>query len=248
MNRIIIEERVYQDIPYNIYIKDKYPSRGLVIIQHGFESNKNRGADYLAVKLARLGFTAVSVDAYKHGARIEEPYISEEEHKRFKEAFTVIHKTSEDIVTLYQDVFAKEFSNFDIIGVSMGGMIAYNVALKTNKIRNLIPVISTPMIYAFSKWLIETENNIYYYKAFEEISEFISLLDPVDKFDQLHFQKMLVINGTRDHTVPHTFSEEYFMKHHNENIVLKLYEEKHIVNRDMQKDIYEFITNEKVVL
>lgn len=248
MNRVIIEEHNYNGIPYNKYFNDQEPSRGLVIIQHGFESNKNRGADYLAVKLARRKYTVISVDAFKHGERIEEPFITQEEFKRFKEAFNVIKQTAEDIVKLYDEVFSKEFDNFDLIGVSMGGMIAYHVAMLTGSISKLIPVISTPMIDAFAMWLLEEENNIEFYKAYEEMRDTVSIIDPVDKFDQLKYDTMLVLNGTQDKTVPHIFSQDYFAKHHTKNIEFKLYEDKHIVNKDMQKDIIEFITNEKVVL
>lgn len=248
MSKVIIEERVYKGIPYNIYVQENIPDKGLVVIQHGFESNKNRGADYLAVNLARLGYKAVSIDAYKHGNRIEEPYISDEEYKRFEEAFDVIDKTSDDIVTIYNDLFKQEYSKFDLIGVSMGGMIAYNVSIRTTHIRYLIPVISTPEIDTFAKWLIDKEGIVEYYQAYEQKSDLISRIDPVDKFDQLNYQKMFILNGTKDDVVPHTFSEEYFTKHHTKNTTFKLYDEGHSVNKHMQREILEFITNEKVVL
>ena len=248
MSKVIIEDHIYNGVPYNVYYQDNTQPKGLVIIQHGFESNKNRGADYLAVNLARLGYKAVSIDAYKHGERIEEPYISDEEYKRFEEAFDVIDRTSDDIVKIYNDLFKNEFPEYDLIGVSMGGMIAYNVSIRSKHIRNLIPVISTPMIDDFARWLIDKEGNVEYYQAYEQMSELISKIDPVDKFEQLCFKKMFILTGDKDDVVPHKFSEEYITKHHTKDIRFKLYDEGHSVNKNMQREILEFITNEKVVL
>ena len=44
MSRMIIETSNFEGIPYNEYSSDNMDIKGLVFIQHGFESNKNRGA------------------------------------------------------------------------------------------------------------------------------------------------------------------------------------------------------------
>ena len=69
----LINDYSYLGIPYSEYRRVDIKSKGLVFIQHGYESNKNKGADYLAINLARIGYTSVAIDAYKHGERIEEP-------------------------------------------------------------------------------------------------------------------------------------------------------------------------------
>ena len=247
MSKIVIEDKLYKHIPYNEYYKENITHKGLVIIQHGFESNKCRGADYLAINLARLNFFVVSVDAYKHGLRKAEPYITQPEYERFKEAFTVIDKTGNDIITLHQDLYSNRYPLFDLIGVSMGGMISYNVSLKYDKINKLIPVISTPILYEFAEWLVDREENEYK-DTLKEVEDFIKEIDPSDKVDQLKYNKLLIINTTEDNVVPPIYSKKYFEKYNNENTDFKLFKDKHNVNRTMQEEILSYIAEEKVVL
>lgn len=247
MSKIVINDTTYKHIPYNEYYKENEVHKGLVFVQHGFESNKNRGADYLALNLARLGFYVISVDAFKHGLRKEEPYITEPEYKRFKEAFKVIDNTGNDIITLHKDLFTEKFPLFDLVGVSMGGMIAYNVSLKYNRINKLIPVISTPILYEFAEWLVDRGDNTYQ-DTLKEVEDFIKEIDPSDKVNQLKYNKLHIINTTEDNIVPPIYSEKYFQKHKSENMSIKLFEDKHNVNRAMQENILEFIAEEKVVL
>ncbi len=248
MSKIIINQQQHNEIPYNEYYEEGLSHKGLVFVQHGFDSNKNRGADYLAIDLARLGFYVVAIDAYKHGLRMEEPFISEPSHEKFKAAFTVITNTADDILALYSDLYQKEFATFDLVGISMGGMIAYNCALKTDKINKLIPVISTPYLYSFSEWLIEKENNDSYTKIFNSIKGDIKDIDPVNKIEQLNYKKLHIINTTNDDDVPCIFSEQFFIENHKPGISLKLYNDTHTVNRDMKQDILSYIAEEKVVL
>ncbi len=247
MGKMIIEEKTFHSIPYNEYYLENITYKGLVFVQHGFESNKNRGADYLAINLARLHFFVVSVDAYKHGSRIEEPYISKQEYLRFKEAFKVIDQTGDDIITLHKELYNKKFPKYDLIGISMGGMISYNVALKSTSVNKLVPVISTPVLYEFAEWLVDREDRKYI-ETLKEVETFIKEIDPSNKFDQLKYKEMLIINTTEDNVVPPIYSEKYFERNKNDNIDLKLFHDKHNVNREMQITILEFIANEKVVL
>ena len=248
MLKIEIDQKIYKGIPYNEYYGKLGHFKGLVFIQHGFESNKNRGADYLGIELARLGFYAVAIDAYKHGLRIEEPFISKPDFMKFEIAFDVITRTADDILILYNDLFKNSFREFDIIGVSMGGMIAYNCALKTEYINRLIPVISTPYLYEFSKWLIEQETNQEYANSLERIKDYIQSIDPYYKTTDLRYNKLYILNTSKDTTVPAYFSEEFVEKNKNEKIQYKLYNATHTVTREMKEDILSYIAEEKVVL
>lgn len=247
MSKITIEEKTYDGIPINEYYKEDTELKGLVFIQHGFESNKNRGADYLAINLARLNFFVVSLDAYKHGLRVAEPYITQPEYLRFKEAFKVIDSTGDDIIKLHKELYINRFPLFDLVGVSMGGMITYNVSLKYDKINKLIPVISTPILYEFAEWLVDRGDKLYE-DTLKEVESFIKEIDPSDKVDQLKYNKLFIINTTEDSVVPPIYSEKYFEKNNNKDMSFKLFKDKHNVNREMQVEILSYIAEEKVVL
>lgn len=248
MSKVIIENGIYDGIPYNEYYLEGVDYKGLVFIQHGYESNKNRGTDYLGINLARLGYLAVSIDAFKHGTRMEEPYISDDEYKRFAEAFKVVDQTANDIIYLYQKNYQNKYDSFDLIGVSMGGFISYVVAQRCDSINKLLPVISSPYferIVTSIKDLLEPEK---YYKELSKIMDLVLDMDASKHVEKLTYNQMLILNGTEDKIISYKQSERFYNMNKNDNMRLNLYEEGHIVNREMQMDILEFIANEKVVL
>ena len=57
-----------------------------------------------------------------------------------------------------------------------------------------------------------------------------------------------MLNDTLDSVIDYHPTVEFYEQYKNDNISLKLYEEGHAVNRKMQVDILEYISNEKVVL
>lgn len=247
MLNITIKHQVYKGIPYNEYYSDIKDSKGLVFIQHGFESNKNRGADYIGVDLARLGFNVVAIDAYKHGSRIEEPFISKENYEKFEDAFNVIDKSGDDILEIYNGLYESRFESFDFIGVSMGGMIAYNCALKTNRINRLIPVISTPYLYQLAEWLVDREDNDFYREKLVNIKDYIVSIDPYYKMEELKYHELYMINTLRDDIVPFKFSDHLYGQN-LENVSFQVFDEKHVVSREMKEHILSYIAKEKVVL
>ena len=142
MSKIVIENKNLDGIPVNeFYIDDQIP-KGLVFVQHGYRSNKERGADDLAIKIAREGFFVVTLDAYMHGERKIGPFIQGSETERLYYIPSIIRKTALDIIKLHKK-FYYDFSKFDLVGISLGGMIAYYTSVVTQNIRNLVPVIST---------------------------------------------------------------------------------------------------------
>jgi predicted esterase len=59
---------------------------------------------------------------------------------------------------------------------------------------------------------------------------------------------MFVLNGKKDQTVPPIFSEEFVERYKDKNILFQLYDEKHVVSKEMIQDIMSFIYEEKVVI
>lgn len=248
MSKIIIESKIYNEIPYNEYYDDCVKSKGLVFVQHGYESNKNRGADYLCLSLARLGFKAVSIDAYKHGQRIEEPFVSQEDYLRYADAFNVVDRTSKDIIKIYEDIYSKDYDEFDLIGVSMGGFIAYMVSIYSDYVSKLVPVISTPH---FEK-LVTTRTDIdkldQYKLEVEKILMKIKTMDPFNRIEDIHCKKMFITNGIKDEIIDYRSSEAFYKKIKHIDVQFKIYDCAHETGLKMQKDILEYIAEEKVVL
>ena len=248
MSKLIINNHILNDVPINEYYLEKGNKKGLVFIQHGFQSNKSRGADYLAINVARLGYFVIAVDAYKHGDRIEEPYITGADYLRYADAYNVVDKTSNDIIKLYEDYYKSDYNGFDIIGVSMGGFIAYSVAIKCNYVKKLLPVITTPNFMKLATTRTNVPGLEEYLSELENHLEMIKSIDPITRIDELKYESMFMLNGTLDSVIDYHPTVEFYEQYKNDNISLKLYEEGHAVNRKMQVDILEYISNEKVVL
>lgn len=245
--RLIIENGFYEEIPYNEYYLENIEYKGLVFMQHGFQSNKNRGADYLAINIARQGYFVVSIDAYKHGERIEEPYITMDDFYRLGEIYKVVDQTSDDIITLFKNKYSSIYNEFDLIGVSMGGFIAFVTSLKTNCISKLVPTITTINFKALAEDSKDQIDLALHENEYNKFVENIMTIDPYSQVDQLKYKDMFILNGERDELIPYKHNKDFFMKS-NGPVKFALYNAKHEVNREMQKDIIEFITNEKVEL
>ena len=234
MKRLIIETKQYKSIPFCEYFLEEGCTKSLVFIQHGFQSTKEYGADFLALTLARKGHRVIALDAYKHGERIEEPYITESDALRYAEIFHVVDQTSTDIVELYKEKYLHEYSEF--------------VAIKTDRVNKLVPIITTPM---FSK-LARTRHNVPDIEEYlNEMSPHLDFVDSIDvytKRKELKYQEMLIVSGENDPIIPVEDSKVFFGQLNDPSAQILVYDEVHEVNRQMQKDIFNFITNEKAAL
>lgn len=237
---VIISNTHKDFIPLTEYYIEDYPCKGLVFIQHGYQSTKEYGADYLAVDLARKGYFVVAIDAFKHGERIQEPYITGSEKKRLDEAFIVVKRTALDIIRLHHNHYHK-YPTFDMIGVSLGGMVAYYLATRTTKVRKLVPVISTPDFFAQARYsVMGIGYDVESYFTPDKL-DFIDSINPLNRLDKLTYQELFILCGTQDKIVPMKETVAFYKKHKHPGMKLKLYDVDHTVSRDMQLDIFEFI-------
>lgn len=248
MSRIIVENKIIDNIPLNEYYLDQKGFIGLVFVQHGYQSNKSRGSDLLALNLARLGYKVVSIDAYKHGERIEEPFISMNEYKRFGSVFNVVTRTADDIINLHKAYYEEEFKTYDFIGISMGGMIAFYLATVTDKINKLVPAIGTPSFLEMTKYIVDLGDSEKYNQIVENNLVRIKKIDPVNHVSQMKYTKMFILNTTRDEVVPGKFSEKFYNENKNDKMSFRYYDDVHFINREMTNDILSFISEKKVAI
>jgi pimeloyl-ACP methyl ester carboxylesterase len=247
VKRIIIEEKELSKIPVVEYFPDQATFKGLYFIQHGFESNKTRGADFLAINIARLGYKVVSIDAYKHGNRKEEPYISMSGYYRLKEAFNVIDKTANDILDLFKQHYSA-FDQFNIIGVSLGGMVAYLLATRTDKINRLIPVVSTPDFLKQAYYAIG-DANIDTKKFFtKDKLQYIDFLDPLPRYKSWKYNELAIFINDNDHMVPPRSTLKFIKNHPDMVTTYQVFNDKHNVSRPMQEALLSYINGKKVTL
>jgi pimeloyl-ACP methyl ester carboxylesterase len=243
---ITVVEKVINGIPLVEYQSDGQ-CKGLTFVQHGYESNKVRGGEFLAMYLARLGYHVVSIDAYKHGDRAEEPFITGTGYYRLKEAFFVIEQTANDIISLFETVY-KTYQSFDMVGVSLGGMVGYLVATKTDKVNRLIPIISTPDFHkqayaAISAAGIDTA------KFFtKEKLAYIHSIDPIQHLDKMQYQSLAIFVSDNDDVVPPRPSLKFMKQYHHQIDAAHVYSCKHTVSREMQEDVLSFVAGEKISL
>lgn len=243
MKKLIVSTEIYQGVPLNEYYLQDSEHKGLVFVQHGFQSNKNRGADYLALQIARMGFFVVSIDAFMHGERIEGAYETKDEVGMLVAAPAVIRHTAIDCIKLHKKRYMERFPKYDFIGVSMGAMIAFYLSTKTDKVRKLIPVIGTPDYihqaeYNLTAAGLKLEDFLNDYTI-----NYIKRISPINNVEKIKCEEMFLLNCSKDRIVPMESAVDYYNMYKTDSMKMKIYDDGHEVNRDMQKDIYEFINN-----
>ena len=206
-------------------------------MQHGYTSDKSNGAHFMAYPLAKLGYKVVSIDAYKHGSRIEEPYISGPEIEKRKEFFFLIDKTARDIDYLYETYYKEEFPTFDMIGVSMGGMIAYRLSMISRAINKLFPVITLPTFTEFAKQTI-TELFPGTTEALEHLEQ-IAAFDPGIHYHLFHYNEMHIFNAKDDTILPLHYTESFLEKLPNKHITFKTFPGGHETTQSIQPNIID---------
>lgn len=244
MSRIIIENKLLDGVPVNEYYIEDYIHKGLVFIQHGYRSTKERGADSLAIKIARCGFFVVAIDAYMHGERIEGPFIDGKESERLYHIPNIIRKTALDTIKIHKN-FYKEYQNYDFIGISLGGMIAYYLSTKTSFIKKLIPVISTPNVTKQAITVLKKSGvnpDDFFTK---ETYSYLQYVDPINHKENFKFKELFILNGTKDEIVSTQDSSDYYNSLNMLNVEMKLYDVKHEVSKEMQKDIVEYLLKKR---
>ena len=240
MSRIIIDNKTIEGIPLNEFYMENSSYKGLVFLQHGYCSNKEQGGDYIAAKIARDGYFVVCIDSYMHGERAEGPFIKGTDEERMYYVPSIIKKTALDIIKLHKKYY-KEYQTFDMIGVSLGGMIAYYASTKTNKINKLVPVISTPKVTLQAEHVLEQSGvNLDEYFT-DETLNYLKSCDPIYNVNSITFKEMFILNGTLDKVISTQDSVDYYEKYKTAHMRLKLYEVDHNVNAKMKQDIVHFL-------
>ncbi|HOI47124.1 MAG TPA: dienelactone hydrolase family protein [Bacilli bacterium] len=220
--------------------KPRIKPRGLFFLVHGHGGNKEDGVGEFPRILTNLGFLVVSVDAYMHGERKEEPYITGNLKDVAIAMIDVVIKTTQDILLLFSDYYSKQFQSFHMLGISMGGHIAYQLPRHSPHVDTIIAIIGSPDMkahYDLSKQpIIGTFGS--------ELNRKLLSLSVHKDLYLYHNTAIFALNGELDQVVSSHFAKKFILElsrkgHHKAEF--KSYECGHVVTKEMKEDIIYFI-------
>ena len=237
--KISIKTYLHKDIEVLEYAHPK--AKKLLFLQHGIHSKKENVMNLYGLTLAKLGYTVVAIDAYKHGVRKAEPFISKDEDLCALDTMNVVEHTAYDIAGIYQDLYLQNYKSFDMIGISMGGLIAYFLSTITSHIDQLVALISSPKFLEAAEYTFPVERQNKYRKESDEVLDIVKHLDPSTKPHHMHFHRLIMMNGKNDLVIPYEHSEQFYIQHPTLPIVFRLYDTEHKINQDMFEDLQDLL-------
>jgi uncharacterized protein len=243
---IFFEDSVKYNIPLNeYYLPNQSSYKGVIFFIHGFESSKDFGVGLLPKRIAELGFFVVSIDAYKHGLRRLEPFISGDDWIKAKSIFEVIDQTTQDILTLYKEHYHHISSVVGVSGISMGAMVAYQMPRLLPEVTFILPFIGTPNLehlLQIPKYRAITESMS---KADQEmIQTYCKKLDLSTNLLCYSFVHILACLGEVDPMISYQDNADFIHQLQligNEKASIKTYPIAHQVSEEMILDGLKFI-------
>lgn len=243
--KVVLENRLIHGIPLlECYTIDKsieevnLQDKCLLFFNHGFDGVKEGNYSSI-IELANHGFYVVALDAYLHGERISEPFKTGSFKDKQLKIFDIVRRTSKDIEYLYNHHYNKLFNDYSVMGISMGGAIAFYTATISKHIKGIIPVIGSPSFVDFAKYKMKLNN-----WSEDEYENFILNLeadDPIKNQESFERIKVLMLTGSRDEIVPDRWAKQLYSQliesGKSDNMKLITYDVEHEVTDKMIKDI-----------
>jgi alpha-beta hydrolase superfamily lysophospholipase len=246
--KITFDYKKFKGIPIIECKNDTNEEKKLLFILHGYMSNKESVANY-CLKLAKMNYHVITIDAKKHGERIEEPFITGSDAETDSEFLDIVLNTSQDLKMIYENYYKKEYSELNLMGISMGGILSFYTATLIKEVNLIVPIIGTPSFYEFIKYKITSDKMpININESDIEKLKYIEALNHIEKFTN---KNIFILNAKEDNVVPEKWSKEFYnniINHHNyknlnTKIKFKSYDCGHTVNYEMEKDILDFFLN-----
>ena len=213
----------------------------LLFLQHGIHSKKENVMNLYGLTLAKLGYKVVAIDAFKHGERIAEPFLSKDEDQCALETMDVVKQTANDIDTIYKSSYQVSFKRFDVIGISMGGLIAYYLSTITRRIDQLVALISSPQFLEAANYTFPKERQLKHQEHSSEVLKTIESIDPSKRVEDMSFHRLIMFNGENDSVIPYQQSEAFFINHPELSIIFKCYPTEHKVTQEMFEDLQSLL-------
>jgi dienelactone hydrolase len=122
------------------------PERGTVLVYHPLGEDKSLHEDDLE-RLAEAGFLAVGVDAIAHGERRVAGAYARFRADPFGALLEVVTATAAEVPGLVDALVARGWASpgrVGIVGVSLGGFVAYGAALEERRISAAVCIAAAP--------------------------------------------------------------------------------------------------------
>ncbi|MBN2504136.1 MAG: hypothetical protein JXB20_02210 [Bacilli bacterium] len=182
--KVYFEDEIRFGIPLNEYYLARRQQKGLMFVIHRLNASKDTGPGLIPKRLAELGYHVVSIDAYKHGERVEEPYITGSEKQRLTSMIEVINQTVLDIKFLYDNYYRDKFARVSFFGIAMGGIVAYQMPRIMTNVDTVVAIQASPYL----KSLYHDKELKYIYKNMnvqerEVADEYLDKLDLSDSLE-----------------------------------------------------------------
>ncbi len=213
----------------------------LMFLQHGIHGNKQKIMHLLGLSFVKLGYHVIAIDAAKHGSRLEEPFASKDEDLCELDTMNVVKTTALDIRAIHDNHFKKEFAAFDIIGVSMGGLIGYYLSTITDRIDQLVAMISSPDFKAAALYKFPPERRAKYPEKSAEAERLVDAMNPAERTEEMTFNRLIMVSGEHDRVIPYSHSERFKQDNPDRDIIFTLYDTDHSIVKAMHDDILRWL-------
>lgn len=224
------------NIPFLAYEGDQ--AKRLIFLQHGIYGNKEKVLNLMGVAIANLGYVVVGIDTVGHGERGEAPFPGGKSPHGELRMFNLIEPTSEDILAVYEAYYQERFSEFDYIGVSLGGLIGYHLASQTHRLNKLHIFMSTPNYEAFYQHLNPTLE-VRYKSLIEEGKAKVKTINPSLKPQALKMRSLHVYHGLNDEEIPLSATTDWLEKANLKSMTVETFETGHKINKAMFEALLE---------
>lgn len=235
MKKILFEIPVIE-----YYDPEQTTFKGIVFLVHGHHGNKElRGLESIPLGFMERGYFVVSVDAYKHGERIEVPYTLPDSGIDTTLAMPeVIYHTIQDIIYLFENHYQKIADKMIVLGTSMGGHVAFQMPKYYANTFMILPMIGSP---DFQNHYFVTKKDILKDKI-DLCKDEVNALR-IDDLKPYLKTKIGIFNGIDDFIVEIRFVEPFVnklktLKH--PNLYFESFPVGHVVNYEMVQSMFRF--------
>jgi len=210
----------------------------LLFFNHGFLGSKENFYN-LIIDLARIGFFVVAPDAYLHGERTEQAFQTASHKDQELRLFEIVHHTGKDLQHLYENHYAKEFGDYHVMGISLGGMVGFYTTTISDDVIGLVSIIGTPNFEAF----LNDKGTDLGFSAEEIVNQIESVKkeDPIHHIDHFEQIKLLMLIGEQDDIVPNhgciELQDILIDQGINDKVKLLRYDVGHDFNDHMKNDL-----------
>jgi len=238
---IKIVDDAYQDITYKILYQDKTNDKPIIFFFHGFGGNKESAVEENRINLARSGYVVVIMDAYEHGERMSQAYKNLSNSEKQKLIVDIEIITAHQAIELYNHLTEKNIiskdQNLGVMGVSMGGAIAFYLASIFPKIKLVVSIVGSPSFVEFYNY----KQKVYDFpkdEAYEERIKKYKSLDPLINFERLENKAIYMSVGLKDRIVPMDYAKALSLKLQT---TYQEYDVEHTSTEEMLSEVTKFI-------